>query len=160
QRAQKALAELRVYADRLEQETIPFSRKLLREADLEAVADGKAAKLFLVHGKLRRRDPRPQAARPAVTPAAAPPPKPALGAIRAAISAEVQQLRAAAKADERIKMERELTELDERLKLSPFKSVLHDEVKRLSDLDVLTKARADCDTTRITKKGGDAAELV
>lgn len=57
-------------------------------------------------------------------------------------------------------MQSEFLELDDRLKIAPLKNILKSEVARLAYCRVLDRAREDCDTTRITRKEGDVANIV
>ena len=88
------------------------------------------------------------------------PPRPDLSAPRILLAEEIKRLRAAAQADERHKMQSEFAELDDRLKLAPLKDILKQEVARLTYCALLEYARNDCDTTWITRKGGEVAQLV
>jgi recombinational DNA repair ATPase RecF len=57
-------------------------------------------------------------------------------------------------------MQSEFDELDDRLKLAPLKDVLKKEVIRLVYCALLDSARKECDTTGITRKGGEVAQIV
>ena len=46
------------------------------------------------------------------------------------------------------------------MKITPLKGILKQEVARLGYCSFLERARADCDTSRITRKGGEVAQLV
>jgi energy-coupling factor transporter ATP-binding protein EcfA2 len=160
QRADKALAEVQAIKNQLEVLKIPVSRTVLRETALRDTPVGHGIRAFIVSAKLRRRfvfrmisghNP----VRPGNLPSA-----PDLAGPGRLLAEEIKQLRAAAQADERHSMQRELSELEDRMKLSPLKEILHSEVKRLSQIALIDKTRNDCDTTRITRKGGEVAQIV
>jgi len=65
-----------------------------------------------------------------------------------------------AQTEERRRMQNELEELEDRLKVEPLKNILKREVARLKYCQILDLARDDCDTTWITRKAGDVAKLV
>jgi hypothetical protein len=86
--------------------------------------------------------------------------RPDFSTLRASLADEIARFRTASQEGERRKMQREFEELDDRLKLAPLKSILKNEVARLIYSALLDRARADCDTTWITRKGGEAAQAV
>jgi recombinational DNA repair ATPase RecF len=96
----------------------------------------------------------------AVTPPSDLPSRPDLSPALSALTEESRRLRAAAHTDQRRAMVKQLSELDDRFKIAPLKTILHQEVLRLESIDALEPARNDCDTTRITRKRGEAAQTV
>jgi len=75
------------------------------------------------------------------------------------VHAEIKRVQSAQN-DERRKMQSEFGELDDRIKLAPLKDTLKNEVARLIYSALLDRVRTDCDTTWITRKGGEAAQTV
>lgn len=160
QRAAKALREIQTAKTELEILKIPLSGVLLRESALRNTAVGESIKSFVAAAKLRRRYLlRKAAGRTAVRPEDLPP-RPDLTATRQALAEEIKLLRAAAQNDERRKLQSELAGLEDRLKLSTLKEILRAEVQRLTTINLLDRARTDCDTTGITRKGGDVARAI
>jgi len=160
QRAQKALAEVQTVKTQLEVLKIPGSQTLLRETALRGTPVGDIAKAFIVAAKLRRRYVLRIASGRIVTRPRGLPSAPDVSGPTALLAEEIRQLRAAAQADERRNMQRELAELEDRVKLSPLKDILQGEVQRLSQIALIDRARNDCDTARITRKGGEVAQIV
>jgi energy-coupling factor transporter ATP-binding protein EcfA2 len=160
QRAQKALAEVQTVKTQLELLKIPASQMLLRETALRGTPVGDSTKAFIVAAKVRRRYALRRASGRNATRLCDLPSVPDISGPTALLAEEIQQLRAAAQADERRNMQRELAELGDRVKLSPLKDILHGEVQRLSQIALIDRARNDCDTARITRKGGEAAQIV
>ena len=131
-----------------------------REAVVRGTPDGQSLKAFIVGVKLRRRyllrkanGQSPQ--RPGELSA-----RPDFANLRASLAEEITRLRTAAQNEERRKMQSEFTELDDRIKLAPLKDILKNEVARLIYSALLDRVRNDCDTTWITRKGGEAAQSV
>src|SRR5882762_9257337 len=144
----------------LEAIKLPLSGTQQREAALRGTAEGEGLKAFIVGSKLRRRyllrkakgqNPRRTGDFPS---------RPDFGSLRASLAEEITRLRAAAQNDERRKMQSEFGELDDRIKLAPLKDTLKNEVARLIYSALLDRVRTDCDTTWITRKGGEAAQTV
>jgi AAA domain len=160
QRANRAAELIRVRKIALESLRIPFSSILLRETGAHDTAEARAIKTFLVATKLRRRYLLRKANGQEANPVGELPPTPNLAAVRVSLSQEIQRLREAARADDRSRMEDEFADLDERLKIAPIKNVLHCEVLRLAIIEALDGARRACDTTWITRKGGEVAQVV
>jgi hypothetical protein len=139
---------------------LALSGTQLREAALLGTPEGQSLKAFMVGAKLRRRYLLRQAKgqnpnRPGDLPT-----RPNLATLRASLAGEITQLRAAAQNDERRRVQSEVNELDDRIKLSPLKDMLKAQVARMIYSAVLDGVRADCDTTWITRKGGEVAEVV
>lgn len=139
---------------------IPLSGVQQRDAALRRTPDGQLLKAFTANAKLRRRyllrkSNGQTANRPGPFP-----PRPDFTTLTTSVAEEITRLRAAAQADERLKMQNEFAELDDRLKLAPLKDILKNEVVRLIHSALLDRARADCDTTWITRKGGEVAQAV
>jgi hypothetical protein len=144
----------------IESITLAMSGTQLHEAALRGTPEGQSLKAFMVGARLGRRYLLRKAKGQTLSRPNDLPPRPNLAAVRAGLAAEVAQLRAAAQNDERRKMQSEFNELDDRIKLSPLKDLLKPEVARLIYSALLERVRADCDTTWITRKGGEAAEVV
>jgi len=160
QRAGQAHREAQTRRAQLETLRIPLSGTQQRDAALSGTPTGRSVKSFLVAAKLRRRYLlRRASGRKAGRPGSLPP-RPDLTGIRAAIAEEIKRFRAAGRADERLKMQNEFDELDDRLKLAPLKDILKHEVAALTYCALLDRARNDCDTTWITRKEGEAARIV
>jgi energy-coupling factor transporter ATP-binding protein EcfA2 len=159
-RAEQARENLDARKRQIEGINVALSGTQLREAALRGTPEGQSLKAFVVGAKLRRRYLLRKAKgknpnRPGDLPA-----RPNLATLRASLAAEITQLRAAAQNDERRRMQSEFGELDDRIKLSPLKDMLKAEVARLIYSALLDRVRTDCDTTWITRKGGEAAEVV
>jgi hypothetical protein len=144
----------------LEAIKLPLSGTQQREAALRGTAEGEGLKAFIVGSKLRRRyllrkakgqNPRRTGDFPS---------RPDFANLRASLAEEITRLRAAAQDDERRKMQSEFGEIDDRIKLAPLKDTLKNEVARLIYSALLDRVRTDCDTTWITRKGGEAAQTV
>lgn len=160
QRADTARAHVATQGVQLQHLKIPLSGTQLRESGLQGTPSAQTVRAFIVAAGLRRRYliHRVRGARPNQPPSL--PPRPDLGNIRSALAEEINSLRAAAQTDERRNIQREFEELDDRIKLSPLKGILKQEVARLLYCALLDLARSDCDTTGITRKGGEVAQLV
>lgn len=160
QRASNERTEVHTRKSQLEALKIPLSGAQLRDTALRDSPLEKSVKSFLACAKLRRR----YLLRKANGQTASPPPilptRPDLQATRIALDEEIKRFRAAAQDDERKKMQGEFAELDDRIKLAPLKDILKQEVSRLIYCAILDRVRNDCDTTWITRKGGEAAQLV
>ncbi|MGB2665521.1 MAG: AAA family ATPase [Candidatus Acidiferrum sp.] len=139
---------------------LPSSGTQLREAALRGTPEGQSLKAFMTLAKLRRRYLLRKAKGQNPNRPGDLPPRPNLATLRARLAEEISQLRAAAQNDERRKLQSEYHELDERIKLAPLKDILKTEAARLMYSALLDRVRADCDTTWITRKGGEAAETV
>jgi len=160
QRAKAACARVQALATPLEALRIPISRSQLRDGALSDTPVAHAVRSFLVMAKSRRRYLLRRAKGLTANRPAGLSPRPDLADTRSSIAAEITRLRAAAQADGRRKMQNEFTELDDCIKLSPLKEILKEEVTRLRRSLRLERARNDCDTTGITRKGGDVAQIV
>jgi hypothetical protein len=160
QRAEQASTEAQRHKAQLELLRIPVALTQLREAALRGTPGAHSVKAFLVAAKLRRRYLLNKANGRRATRPGSLPPRPDQTADRASLDGEVKRLRAAAQDDERRNMQNELAELDDRLKLAPIKDILYREVKRLLHMAILFRARNDCDTTWITRKAGEVAQLL
>lgn len=160
QRASVARSELQARKTQLETLRIPLSGGLQRDTALRGTPDGRSVQAFIVASKRRRRYLLRKANRRGANPPASLPPRPDLTALRTSLADEIARLRAAAQTDERRKMQNEFGELNDRLKLAPLKDILKHEVARLTYCALLDRARNDCDTTWITRKGGEVAQLV
>jgi len=158
--AETARGEIQTRKDQFEALRILPSGMLLRETALRDTQAGQNTRAFIVAARLRRRYLLRKATGRSATLPGNLPPRRDLAAPRAALTEEISRLRAAAQAAERHKMQTELAEIDDRLKLSPLKEIICHEVKRLADIALLERARNDCDTTGITRKGGDVARLL
>jgi energy-coupling factor transporter ATP-binding protein EcfA2 len=160
QRAEQARGGVQARKIQLEALNIPLSGTQQREAALRGTPTGQSVRAFIVAAKLRRRYLLRKAnARRANRPGGFPP-RPDLTALRESLVEEIKRLRAAAQDAERRKMQSEFAELDDRLKLAPLKDILKQEVARFIYCALLDRARNDCDTTWITRKGGEVAQLV
>lgn len=160
QRADKAHSELHSVLTRLQALKIPASGTQLRRTGLRGTPVGQSLRAFSTLAKLRCRYIL-RKARGFVSGSVPDLPQPPdLGPVQAAVKEEINRIRAAARADERSKMQSEFAELDDRLKLAPLKDVLKEEIVRLVCCALLDSARRDCDTTGITRKGGEAAQIV
>jgi AAA domain len=158
--AEEARENVQSRKRQIEAITLPSTGTQLREAALRGTPVGLTLKAFMVVAKLHRRyllrktkgqNPnRPRAL----------PPRPNFANLRTSLGEEISQLRAAAQNDERRKMQNEFAELDDRIKLAPLKDILKGEVARLIYSALLDRVRTDCDTTWITRKGGEAAQVV
>jgi energy-coupling factor transporter ATP-binding protein EcfA2 len=144
----------------LEAITLRLSGTQQREAALRGTADGQNLKAFIVGAKLRRRYLLRKAGGQNMKQPDNLPPRPNFANLRASLAEEIARLRTASQNDERRKMQDEFVELDDRIKLAPLKDILKNEVARLIYSALLDRARTDCDTTWITRKGGEAAEAV
>ena len=160
QRADRAFAKTQARKAAWEALRIPLSGSLLRETGLRGTPDGQATKTFIVAARRRLRYLLRRAQESGASPPSALPSRPKLAAIQESLAEEIQRLYGAARADERRNMEEEFADLDDRIKMNPLKSILHREVRRLAYLAAIERARNDCDTTRITRKGGEVAQVV
>ena len=131
-----------------------------REAALRGTSDGQGLKAFIVCAKLRRRYLLRKAGGQNVKRPDDLPPRPDFATLRASLAQEIARLRTASQDEERHKMQSEFAELHDRIKLSPLKDILKNEVARLIYSALLDHAHADCDTTWITRKGGEATQAV
>lgn len=138
---------------------VPLSGVILRKAAVKETPVGDSTKAFLTAAKIRRRH-LLRKAKGLQTSSAPLPSRPDLSEIRASVAKQVAQLRTAAQTEERRKMQAELVEFEDRLKLEPLRNTIKREVARLGHRRLLEAARNDCDTTRITRKAGDVAKLV
>jgi ABC-type glutathione transport system ATPase component len=121
---------------------------------------GQSLRAFIVNSKIRRRYLLRKSNNQVANRLGNLPPCPDFTSIRTTLAEEIASLRAAAQADERRKMQTEFAELDDRLKLAPLKAILKNEVARLIYAGILELARTGCDTTWITRKGGEVAQTV
>ncbi|HKV64563.1 MAG TPA: AAA family ATPase [Candidatus Acidoferrum sp.] len=144
----------------LEAIKLPSTGTQLREAALRGTPEGQTLKAFMVVARLRRRYLLRKAKGQNPNRPADLPPRPHFASLRASLGEEISQLRAAAQNDERRRMQNEFAELDDRIKLAPLKDILKGEVARLIYSALLDRVRTDCDTTWITRKGGEAAQAV
>jgi len=144
----------------LEATKVGLSGAQQREAALRGTSDGQSLKAFIVCAKLRRRYLFRKAGGQNVKRPGDLPARPDFANLRASLAEEITSLRTAAQNDERRKMQSEFAELDDRMKLAPLKNILKNEVASLIYSALLDRARTDCDTTWITRKGGEAAEAV
>src|SRR6266849_59383 len=160
QRAEQARVGVLARKAQLESLRIPLSGIQLRDTALRGTPSEQSVKAFIVAAKLRRRYLLRKANGRSANRTGGLPPRPDLTALRESLAEEIKRLRAAAQDDERRKMQSEFAELDDRLKLAPLKDILKHEVARLIYCALLDRARNDCDTTWITRKGGDVAQLV
>lgn len=160
QAAERAGDKAQARKVQLEAIKLPLSGIQQRDAALRGTPDGQSLKAFIANAKLRRRYLlRRSTGRTANRPGNFPS-RPDFTVLRTGLSDEITRLRAAAQADERLKMQSEFAELDDRLKLAPLKNIIKNEVARLIYSALLERARADCDTTWITRKGGEVAETI
>lgn len=160
QRAEQLEREAKNRLSRFRDLRIPSSKTLQRDAAVQDTQVGASLKKFIVFAKLRRRyvlrwKVGIVTQRPIELGVA-----PDLGAVRARVNDEIIRLRAVANSEERLRLESELSELDDQLKVAPLKTVLKNEVARLQYCDRLEVARADCDTTWITRKAGEVANTL
>jgi hypothetical protein len=158
--AEEARENVQSRKRQLEAIKLPLTGTQLREAALRGTPEGQTLKAFMVVAKLRRRYLLRKAKgqnpnRPGDLPA-----RPDFAWLRASLAEEISQLRAAAQNDERRKMHNEFAELDDRIKSAPLKDILKGEAARLIYSALLDRVRTDCDTTWITRKGGEAAQAV
>jgi AAA domain len=160
QTADRARDKAQARKGQLEAITIPLSGVQQRDAALRGTPDGQLLKTFIANAKLRRRYLLRKSNAQTANPPGPLPPRPDFTTLRASVADEITRLRAAAEADERLKMQSEFAELDDCLKLAPLKDNLKNEVARLIYSALLDRARADCDTTWITRKGGEVAQAV
>ncbi len=160
QRADTERAEVHTRKTQLGLLRIPLSGAQLRDTALRATPSEKGVKAFLACARLRRRYLLRKATGHAAIGPASLPPRPELQSMRASLDEDMKRLRAAAQDDERQRMQNEFAELDDRTKLSPLRDILKQEVARLIYCALLDRARSDCDTTWITRKGGEVAQLV
>lgn len=160
QRAQTARAQISARKSQFQNLKIPLSGSQLRETALRGTPAGQAVRNFIVASKVRRRCllRRAIGQHPDKPPEL--PTRPGLSGIRKTLADEIKRLHDAAQTDERRNMQREFEELDDRIKISPLKDILKQEVARLIYCALLDWARNDCDTTGITRKGGEVAQRV
>ena len=138
---------------------IPLSGAILRKAGVKDIPIGESTRAFLVAAKIRRRHLLRKAKR--LHASSAPlPTQPDLAGVRESVAKEILHLRAAAQTEERRKMQTELAEFEDRLKLEPLRNKIKREIARLGHRRLLEGAGNDCDTTWITRKAGDVAKLV
>jgi hypothetical protein len=160
QRAVNAVTQISTQKAAFEAIRIPLSTTVLRETGLGGTLAAQSTKAFLIAAKIRKRYLLAKAAgrssqRPSMLP-----PRPNLTAIRETVAEEIRNLRAAAGDAERASMQTEFRCLQDRLTLAPLKEILRGEVSRLRTISLLEIARASCDTTGITRKGGEVAKVV
>jgi AAA domain len=158
--AERARENVESRKRQLEAIKLSLSGTQLREAALRGTPEGESLKAFMVVAKLRRRYLLRKAKGQNPNRPGDLPPRPNLATLRASLVEEISQLRAANQNDERRKMQSEFFELDDRIKLALLKDILKAEVARLMYSALLDRVRTDCDTTWITRKGGEAAQAV
>jgi hypothetical protein len=160
QRAANAVAHMATHKTALEAIEIPRSMTVLRETGLAETSAGPSVKEFLVHAKLRKRYLIARATGRTPAPPSPLPIRPDLRATREALTEEIRNLRVAGRNTERTAMQTEQKCLQDRLKLAPLKEIVHAEVSRLKNISLFELARDGCDTTGITRKGGEVAKVV
>ncbi|HVB58740.1 MAG TPA: AAA family ATPase [Candidatus Acidoferrales bacterium] len=160
QRAGKARDKVQARKLQIEAIKIDLSGTQQREAALRGTPQGQSLKAFIVNAKIRRRYLLRKSNNQIANRPGNLPPRPDFTSIRTSLAEEIASLRAAALASERQKMQTEFAELDDRLKLAPLKDILKNEVARLIYGGILELARTDCDTTWITRKGGEVAQTI
>jgi AAA domain len=138
---------------------VPLSGVILRKAAVKEAPTGARMKTFLAAAKIRRRH-LLRRAKGFQTSSAPLPTRPDLSEVRGSLAKEITRLRTAAQTEERRKMQIELAEFEDRLKLEPLRNTIKREIARLGHRRLLEGARDDCDTTRITRKAGDVTKLV
>ena len=139
---------------------IPLSGTLQREAALRGTQTGQSLKAFIVSCKLRRRSLLRKVGGRSTERSISLTVRPDLAPMRASLNEEIGRFRAAAQSAERSKLQLELEELEDRIKVAPLRDMLKREVARLTYCSLLDRARNDCDTTRITRKAGEVANLL
>jgi hypothetical protein len=160
QRAENAQRSLLEQVAQLQNLKIPMSASLQRDTALRGTQAGQDVKAFVVIAKLRRRYLLRRATGQSANRPDDLPPRPDLTPVSAPLVEEITRLRAAAETEERRKMQNEFGELDDRLKIAPLKNILKQQIARLKYCALLDRARSDCDTTWITRKAGEVAEVV
>ena len=140
---------------------IPFSARIVRDLALPKGDDLTATlKRFTVSSKLRRRQFLELCAGKIIDPLPSLLPRPDLRPLRTSLEQERDGLRAAEKGEMRQAMVAELAELEDRKKLGFLVEAVKSEIERLADAAKFDNALSDCDTTGITRKAGEAAELI
>jgi hypothetical protein len=160
QSANSARDQVEARKRQLEATKVGLSGTQQREAALRGTSDGQSLKAFIICAKLRRRYLLRKVGGQNVKRPGELPTRPDFANLRASLAEEITRLRTAAQNDERLKMQSEFAELDDRIKLAPLKDILKNEIARLIYSARLDRARTDCDTTWITRKGGEAAQAV
>jgi recombinational DNA repair ATPase RecF len=159
-RAQQARHAVRNRAEQLGRFQMPMSGRLQNETALRGTQLGRDLKAYIVAARLRRRYLLRKAAGHQAPHPIQLPTCPDLTGVRASVLQETSQLRTASQSEARRRMQSQLLELDDRLKLSPLKNVLKREVARLAYCRILDLCRSDCDTTWITRKSGEVARIL
>ena len=162
-RADEAEADVAAAVLSVRSLSLPLSgRAALRDAGMSAgdTEYGEALRRFVVAAKLRRRHVlrevggKPVGQRPAL------PPQPVLEILRSAIQDEVGRLRAASRTEDRLRMERDRTELEAREKLGTHLQTVRAEIERMRAIRKLDAAIADCKTHAITHQARQAASAI
>ena len=156
-----AVANLSVRQAHIDDLEIPFSARIVRDLALPKADDLAATfKRFMVSSKLRRRHFSAQSGGKIMGPLPPLLPRPDLRPLQESLQQERDGLRAAERDERRQAMAAELAELEDREKLGSFVAAVKSEIGRLADAAKFDNALSDCDTTGITRKAGEVAELI
>lgn len=160
-RADEASARLRSAEEAIRLIDIPeSSRSAVFDVGISEAESVKALRLFLVRARLRRRSLLRKSRWGNQDTLPPLPITPDLSSHREAVKVEIANLRAAARATERIAMAKERLELESRLQLAPFLSTTKEEIARIKIVNTIDRALADCKSQPITLKARQAAKEV
>jgi hypothetical protein len=159
-KADSVLDLVRARTARLEALKLPASGPILRELSLAGEAVGREIKALLVGSKLRRRHLLRMAKGSLTNNSRGLPERPDLVLILETVAKEIARLRSASDTSARRQMEIEREELEDRIKIAPLRDQLKREISRQIYCAVMEVVRSDCDTSGITRKGGEVARAV
>ena len=159
-RARKAEEAVTADAKELNKLRIPAARPLLKESTLLGTEAARAVRSFLVKMRLRRRTVVRALRTGSWADVGVSPEPPDCKKSKVEAEKELQVHRRAARSEERKAMESRLKDLTDREKLAEHRMVVLKQLDRLAGKRILDRAIQSCDTSVITRKRGDVAEIV